>query len=116
MPYALRKDQMNQYKSVSLREFTFLQRRVLIELLNPEWTWRTEKSILEAIEDERQRIIDWVADDVATLLDREERPTAVIRQLIAMNMMKVQTESHHNGKCITSTTWYRIHSKWKALR
>lgn len=103
-------------KTISLSEFTFLQRRVLIELLNPEWNWRTEKTILESIEDERQRIIDWVANDIATLIDREEKPSSVIQQLLSMGMIEKQTSLSHNGKFIKSKTYYKINSKWKALR
>ena len=104
---------MKNYQTISLCEFTFLQRRVLIELLKPEWNWRTEKTILKAIEDERGRIINWVANDVATLLDREEKPTSVVKQLLAMGMIEVQVASTHNGKCIKSTTYYKINDRWK---
>lgn len=93
---------------LSLSEFTYLQRRILIEVTNTKWSMRSQVALIEAIEDERQRIINWVADNMAVILDREEKATSAIAQLLHLKLIeKVEHSYNYNGKVITDT-YYRL--------
>ena len=104
------------YRAVPMAEFTYLQKRVLKELLHPQWEWRTEQALMDAIEDARKDLRWKVADDYATLLDREESGQAVMDSLKELDMFQIQKQIHFVDNQLTEKTWYALAKRFKNNR
>jgi len=99
----------DNYKTIiPLEEFTWLQRRVIIELTQPKWEWRSREALEQAIEDERQRITDWVADDMATIIDRHESVEAIFQQLNYSKLLAEAKKVSHYGGGTHIVTFYSL--------
>jgi hypothetical protein len=100
---------------LSLSEFTYLQRRIIIEVSTTKWSMRSETAILEAIEDERKKITDWIANDMAVILDRQENPMSAIGQLLHLKLIdKIEHSYIYENKKVTDT-YYQLSKHMKVI-
>lgn len=97
-----------EIRPVPMAEFTALQKRVLIELLHPDWKWRSKDALVEAIEDEREKIDSVIADDLAQIIDRKETAKHVFDVLHRMDMLQTQEQIHYLDDTLEKKTWHAL--------
>ena len=97
-----------QLRILRLEELTDLQQTVVRELLRPEWQWRSEDALLDAIEDRRKELNKLIADNSAMILDREESAKKVFFVLNRMKLLQTQKQMMYWDGELTEKTWYAI--------